>query len=193
MTGQPDPIRRGEHARERVLRAALAVLADDGMPGFTVEAVAQRAGASRATVYRHWTSRATLLIDAMEQVSRPFPPPATGSLRTDLIELVTRLVALLAEDRFPRLMAAFVDAAERDPALARLHVDITERRREPVRDVLAAAQRRGDLPTTADLELAVDLLTGPAFYRRFIAHRELPSDHAAAVVDHVLAALRHVS
>jgi AcrR family transcriptional regulator len=159
------------------------------MSGFTMEAVARRAGASKATVYRHWTSQATLLVDAMELVSQPFPLPATGQLRTDLIELVSRLEAKLSDQPFPRLMAAFIDAAERDPTLKRLHVELIERRREPVRHVLAQARQRGDIPATTDLELAIDLLTGPAFYRRFIAHRAFPHGYAAAVVDHVLTAL----
>jgi AcrR family transcriptional regulator len=186
------PIPRGERARERVLRAALEVLADLGMPGFTMEAIAQRAGASKATVYRHWPSRAALLVDAMDLAFEPLPLPATGQLRTDLIDLVSRLQALLSGQPFPRLMAAFIDAAERDPALSSLHAQLTERRREPLRHVLAQARRRGEIPSTTDLELAVDLLAGPAFYRRFIAHRAFPHRNAAAVVDHVLTAIGHI-
>lgn len=184
------PIPRGERARERVLRAALEVLADRGLPGFTMEAVADRAGASKATVYRHWRSPGALLVDAMDRSFQPFPLPASGQLRADLIELVSRLEALVTDQPFPRLMAAFVDAAERDPTLKELHGQLTERRREPVLRVLARARERGEIPPGADLELAVDLLAGPAFYRRLIAHRPFPRHHAAAVVDHVLAALR---
>ncbi|HSR25961.1 MAG TPA: helix-turn-helix domain-containing protein, partial [Candidatus Eisenbacteria bacterium] len=90
-----------------MLRAALAVLADRGMSGFSIEAVAQRAGASKATVYRRWPSQGALLVDALELVSQPLPLPATGRLRTDLIELVSGLQAVLSEESSPRLMAAF--------------------------------------------------------------------------------------
>lgn len=183
-------IPRGDRARERVLRAALEVLAERGLPGLTMEAIAQRAGASKATLYRHWRSPGALLVDAMDLTFRPFAPPATGELRGDLIELLSSLDALLGDRTFPRLLAAFIDAAERDPALKGIHVQLTERRRELVRDVLARGLQRGELPPGADLELAIDLLAGPAFYRRFVAHRGLPADYAAAVVDHVLAALR---
>ena len=182
-------IPRGERARERVLRAALAVLADRGMSGFSIEAVAQRAGASKATVYRRWPSQGALLVDALELVSQPLPLPATGRLRTDLIELVSGLQAVLSEESSPRLMAAFIDAAERDPTLKALHAELTERRRAPVRHVLTQARQRGDIPSTVDIELAIDLLGAPAFYRRFIAHRGFPRRYAAAVVDRVLAAV----
>jgi AcrR family transcriptional regulator len=185
------PILRGHGARERVLRAALEVLADEGLPGFTMEAIAQRAGASKATLYRHWPSRATLLVDAMDKAFQPLPMPTTGELRADLIELVSELQVLLRSQKFPRLMAAFIDAAERDPTLSNLHAELTERRREPLRHVLDQARRRGELPASTDLELAVDLLVGHAFYRRFIAHRPIPDRDATAVVDHVLAAIAH--
>jgi AcrR family transcriptional regulator len=169
-----------------VLRAALEVLADEGLRGFTMEAVAHRAAASKATVYRHWTSLGALLIDAMDLSFQAFPVPATGNLRTDLIELLSRAEALVSGQPFPRLMAAFIDAAELDPPLKKLHAELTERRREPVRQVLVEARRRGEIPSTTNFELAVDLLASPAFYRRFIAHRAFPHNYATAVVDHVL-------
>lgn len=173
-----------------MLRAALEVLADRGLPGFSMEAVAQRAGASKATVYRHWRSPGALLVDAMDLSFQPLSPPTTGNVRTDLIELASGLEAMLVGQQFPRLMAAFMDAAERDPALKRMHHQLTERRRDLVRHVLAQGRERGEIPPGVDIELAVDLLAAPAFYRRFVAHREFTSDYASAVVDHVLTALR---
>jgi AcrR family transcriptional regulator len=190
MERSSTPIPRGERARERVLRAALEVLADRGLPGLTMEAIAQRAGASKATVYRHWRSPNVLLVDAMDLTFRPLSPPAVGELRADLIELLSAFRAQLGDPAFPRLMAAFVDAAERDPDLKGLHAQLTERRREPILDVLSRARERGEIPAGADLELAVDLLAGPFFYRRFIAHRPFPDGYVAAIVDQVLGAMR---
>jgi AcrR family transcriptional regulator len=184
------PIPRGDRARERILRAALQVLADEGLAGFTMEAVARRASASKATVYRRWSSQSELLVDAMDLGFQPFPLPATGALRTDLIEFLTLFESLVNHGPFPRLMAAFIDAAEWDPTLSSLHAQLTERRREPLRHVLAEASRSGEISSTTDLELAIDLLAGPAFYRRFVAHSPFPRDYAAAIVDLVLAAVR---
>lgn len=183
------PIPRGDHARDRILRAALEVLAEQGLGGFSMEAVARRAGASKATVYRRWTSQSELLVDAMDAGFRPFPLPSTGTLRTDLIEIYSAFETLVTRGPFSRLMAAFIDAAERDPTLWDLHVRLTERRREPVRRLLAEAISRGEISPTTDLEVAVDLLAGPAFYRRFVAHWPFPPGYAAAIVDLVLAAV----
>jgi len=187
--GERLPVGRGERARARVLRAALEVLADGGLPGFTMEAVALRAGASKTTVYRRWPSRSALLVDAMEQAFQPLETPTTGDLRRDLLALMVASEALLGSQPFPRLLAAVIDAAEQDPNLAGLHFELTERRREPVRAVLVEAAARGIISPTVDLELVIDLLVGPAFYRRFVAHRPFPQGYVTDVVDLVLAAL----
>jgi AcrR family transcriptional regulator len=191
-TVQPSPrtpIPRGDRARERILRATLEVLANEGLGGFSMEAVARRAGASKATVYRRWTSQSELLVDAMDTGFHPFPLPSTGALRTDLIQILTAFESLVTRGPFSRLMAAFIDAAERDPTLWSLHVQLTERRREPVRHLLAEAMVRGEISPSTDLEMAVDLLAGPAFYRRFVAHWPFPPGYAAAIVDLVLTAV----
>jgi AcrR family transcriptional regulator len=185
MTGGPGPIARGAGARRRVLEAALQVLADDGMSSFTMEAIARRAGASKATLYRHWPTAAALLVDAMDATFQPFPVPDTGDVRADLAQLLTAAATLLERTPFPRLLAAFIDAAERDPALAVLHADLTRRRREPVLTVLARARGRGQFPDGLDPEVATDLLTAPFFYRRLIAHRPIPP----SLVDDVITAV----
>ena len=183
------PRRRGEHARQRVLSAALEVLGESGMPGFTIESVARRAGASKATLYRHWPSASALLVDAMDAEFRPLPDVASGDVRADMVTVLTGAVALLDRSPFPELLAAFVDAAERDPALAGLQASLTERRRAPLLRVVREAVRQGAIAEDADPELVVDLLAAPFFYRRFVAHRPIPADMPTAVVDHVLAAL----
>ena len=187
MTGAP--VGRGERARQRVLSAALEVLTESGMPGFSFESVARRAGAGKATLYRHWPSAQALLVDAMDAQFRPLVGPDTGDLRADLIRMLGSFRTMLDSTEFPRLLAAFVDAAERIPALAELHRQLTDRRREPMLAVLASAVRRGEIGPDVDLELVVDLLAAPFFYRRLVAHRPTEEDLPAAVVDRVLAGL----
>ncbi|BCJ47963.1 TetR family transcriptional regulator [Actinoplanes ianthinogenes] len=185
-TGAQRPISRGPGARRRVLRAALEVLDEHGLAGFTMEAVARRAGASKATLYRHWPTASALLVDAMDAAFEPLPTPDTGRVETDVAELLTAFVALLDHTPFPRLLAAFIDAAERDPALRTLHAELTRRRREPMLAVLLRARQRGQLPAGLDPELTVDLLAAPFFYRRFVAHRPIPPSLVAEVTARVL-------
>jgi AcrR family transcriptional regulator len=188
MGGERKPVSRGEGARQRVLAAALATLEHDGLPGFTMEAVARRAGASKATLYRRWPTPGALLVDAMDATFRPLPVPDTGRVETDVAQLLNAFVALLGDTPFPRLLAAFIDAAERDPDLAAMHADLTRRRREPMLVVLARARDRGQLAGHLDPELVTDLLTSPLFYRRFVAHRPIPPGLVDDVIAHVLGA-----
>lgn len=180
------PIPRGVRARERVLRAALEVLAERGMSGFTMEAVAEQAGASKATVYRHWKSRVALLVDAMDLAFPAPAPPFGGGTRAELARLIEGQADRLQGPAYPRLLAAVIDAAEREPALAAQHQDLTERRRRSVVAALRAAQERGEIRAGADLEVAVDVLAGALFYRRLVAHRDFPPGYTAAVLDQVL-------
>lgn len=182
-----EAISRGDGARQRVLRAALDVLDQDGIAGFNMEAVARRAGSSKATLYRRWPSVGALLIDAMDATFQPLPVPDTGRVETDLAQLLGAFVAVLERTRFPRLLAAFIDAAERDPMLAALHTDLTRRRREPLLIVLNRARDCGQLPPDLDPEVVTDLLASPFFYRRFIAHRPIPPDLIDVVIAHILA------
>src|SRR3954471_18566652 len=93
--GDPrEPISRGAGARQRVLQAALQVLDEHGLAGFTMEAVARRAGASKATLYRRWPTANALLVAAMDATFRPFPAPDTGRVETDVAQLLTAFVAL---------------------------------------------------------------------------------------------------
>ena len=151
-----------------------------------MEAVARRAGASKATLYRRWPTLNALLVDAMDATFQPFGVPDTGHVETDVAQLLTALVDLLEHSPFPRLLAAFIDAAERDPTLAALHADLTRRRREPALVILARARERGQLPADLDPDVLTDLLTGPFFYRRFIAHRPIPAELIQDVIAQVL-------
>lgn len=186
----PDTVGRGAHARRRVLSAALEVLADEGMRGFTIESVARRAGASKATVYRHWPSASALLVDAMDAEFRPGRDVTTGDLRADLITALEALRRRLTGTPFPHLMAAFIDAAERHPELADLHAELTRRRRAPVLRLLIEAAERGEIIIDTDPEVVADLFAAPFFYRRFVAHRPIPPSLPATVVNQVLHGLR---
>jgi AcrR family transcriptional regulator len=160
------------------------------MSGFTMEAVAEQAQASKATIYRHWKSRVSVLVDAMDLAFPAIPRPASGDLRTDLVAVLAGQAERLRSGPYPRLLAAVVDAAEREPALAALHQDFTSRRRESVLVALRAAQSRGEIRAGADLELTVDLLVGPIFYRRLMTGEPFDPARSGELVALVLGPAR---
>ena len=187
MTARSDP--RVARSKAAVLEAASDLLAETGFAGVSVEQIAARSGVAKTTIYRHWPSRGALLADVCR---KPEEAPAlreTGDLRADLVAVLGGLARALRGAPWARVLASLVDAAERDPELARVHRDVVRERQRPLRVILERGIERGELPETLDLDRAVALLVGPLFYRRFISHEPVSPALAAEIVDAVLPAL----
>jgi AcrR family transcriptional regulator len=183
------PRRRNERSYQAILSATLELLAEVGFAGLTIDGIAARAGVGKATIYRHWPSRAQLVLEAIGDVTKRPDPPDTGVLREDLLIMVERLNHGVTKGPLAPLLASLVDAADRDPELAELHRTFSAKRRADVKDILQRAIDRGELPAGTDLELAVDLLAGPVIYRRLVSHAPVGRQYRARLVDAVLAAL----
>ncbi|WP_307844638.1 TetR/AcrR family transcriptional regulator [Actinotalea solisilvae] len=182
---------RVARSRARALTAALELLVERGIAGTTIEAVADRSGVAKTTIYRQWPGQAALVQDAFDSLLQPPDAPDTGSVRGDLLLLVGGLADALSSSPAARLMPALIDAAERDADFAELHRRQAARRHAPVLRVLERAVRRGELAKDADLGLLLDLLSGPLFYRRMVSGGPLDRAYAERVVDHVLGRARN--
>src|ERR1700761_4296450 len=109
---------RDEVARKRILDAALELVEAQGFANTTTDAIADRAGASKATIYRWWPNKAAVLIEALrEAVAQETPFPNTGSLREDIRMQLRNFVKLLTGRR-GRFFKAFVAAAQNDSEVA---------------------------------------------------------------------------
>lgn len=170
-----------------ILGAAVELLCAEGFAGTTVEAVAERAGVGKATIYRRWATREDLLLAAGSAMAGACPDdPDIGDVRGDLVVLISGLVSVMATTPVGHLMSATVDEAARNPELrARLDDFIADRRR-PVLAALRRGLARGELRADLDLELMTDLLSGPIFTRLLVTGRPLCDGLAADVVDLVL-------
>ena len=183
---------RSARAHQAILDAAVALFIDEGFEAMSVEAVAARAGVGKATIYRRWRSKESLVIDAIAQLLAEPPSPDSGSVLRDLVGLGRELYQLMTSAAtggvFPRMAAQVA----RGSPLGRLY---EERVIGPRRAVLALALRRGiergELPGDVDIELAIDLLVGCLLLRRLTGRLE-PSHTAVPerAVNVVLAGLR---
>jgi AcrR family transcriptional regulator len=179
---------RVQRSRAAVISTTLSLLTERGIAGATIEAVAERSGVAKTTIYRHWDGQAALVLDAFASILRPPPDPDTGTLRGDLVELHTGFATALSTSPASSLMFALIDAAERDPAYAQLHRQEALTRHAVILDVISRGVHRGELPTGTDPAEVLDLLAGPIFYRRAVSGAELSTDFAERVVDMVLTA-----
>ncbi len=184
MAGRP----RSPDADNAILDAVVALLAEGGLEGLSMDAVAARAGVSKATIYRRWSRREDVVAAAATRLSRQVPVPDTGSVRDDLRAIARGLAAVLAAPGADRLVSALVAAASTDPDLAAaLRAGFLHERREAATQALARGQARGEIAPGADLGLLVDLLAGAIYYRLLL--RGVPTEPATAdaLVDLLLA------
>lgn len=177
---------------DAILRAALEVIAEQGVAGLTVDTVAARAGIGKATIYRHWGSRARLVHAAMFSTLHEWAEPDTGELRADLAALLRQLVDYLWRPRSARVFTSFVDAAAREPDLRALLRDTEHEGRARFERALRRGIARGELPADVDVRLVIDLLMAPFVYRRVVLQSTIRPGDVAPLVDAVLAAFAAV-
>lgn len=178
---------RIQKTRDVVLPATLSVLAERGFAEFTMEAVAEAAGVSKSTVYRHWPTRMALLRDALEGLNRPPDVElAGGPARARVERLLEHLATALSHSVFSACIPALVEAAERHPEVAEFLHQYSDRRRSALTAVIRAGIQAGELPAHLDAEMAALALSGPLFYRRLMTPRPLPPSDVPALVRQVL-------
>src|SRR4051794_40826287 len=130
-----------------ILTAALDVLAETGYDGMTIDMVAARARAGKATLYRRWASKAELVIDAVSCMKKSAVDldhlPDTGTLRGDLIALI-RAPAIEDGERKLQVMAGLISMLSRDPGLAEaVNAALIEPRAAASRILMRRAAGRG--------------------------------------------------
>ena len=180
---------RVERSKAAILEATLALLAEEGVGGLTVDAVAARAGVGKATVYRHWASRAELVVDAISSLITDDEAVDRGSLREDLKAIYERIGQVCSTGMLARVMPTLAEAAARDPELASVHKDFVSRRRRHLVAALERAAERGELRPGLDPSIVADLVAGPMFYKKLVHHECPDAAYAAALLELVLAAL----
>jgi AcrR family transcriptional regulator len=184
---------RPRRAQDDVLEATLDVIAEHGVMGASVDTVAARTGVSKATIYRHWGSRARLLYAAISSLQPEPVEPDTGTLRGDLMILLRHLVDYFDTPTVARVFPSLLDAAVRDPELATLRQETLRLGRASFERVIQLAIARRELDAEVDVRLVVDLARAPVIYRRVVAQTPVADAELAGIVDAVLAAFRPVT
>lgn len=197
-TGQlpaSEPLARGAGARTgrigappaAVLAAALDLLAEVGYDALTMDALAQRAHVSKATLYKRWDGKPRLVVEALRaHAARTVPGPDTGALRTDLLALAHRLNT--GEDRTGPLLAALAHAVSEDATVAAaVETELAEPYRQVLHGIVANAVARGQSTVRPDdLGPAADVLPALVVLPMLLTGRRLDDGELTAVVDRVV-------
>lgn len=173
---------------ESINRAAIEMLAEVGIGRLSMEAVAKRAGVGKSALYRRWPSKTAMTIAVLSEFSVELAAtPDTGSLRADIRESVEALRLWLDHPLFSRILPDLVAESGRDPELAELHTKmIGVPRRERAAAIFARARERGEVADDADIELAMDLLAGPVYWRSAVRAQRVDGAYLDAVTDAIV-------
>ena len=175
----------GERERE-ILEAALDVLGDVGYDRLTMDAVATRARASKATLYRRWNSKVGLVIDAL-LVEKPAPPaPDTGSFRDDLVEAFCG-VGGLVEAKSVGTFSSVLTALTRDEEFAaEFRSRVIGPKIELSRLVYERAKARGEVRADLDVELFGPALAGICLHRFYVLGETPTRELVSRVIDQII-------
>jgi len=179
---------RDEDARARILEASLEALEELGYPGVTCEAIAERAGASKATIYRWWPHKEAVMLEALrESVAQELPFPDTGNLREDIRIQLHNFVKLLNGPR-GRVFKGMIAAAQSDLKVgaAFLSIWVMPRREFARRGI---DRYRKELRRGVDLEVVLDSIYAPLYYRLLIGHAPVTIKFADQIMELVWAGI----
>lgn len=183
LVGRPRDAARGE----AIHAAALELLQEVGYERTTIEAIAARAHVSKATIYRRYTNKQELLLGAMAEYSTcTIAGVDTGSLRGDLIELISEHVkALKGPDG--ELLMGLLSAAHRDPELGKLLPQSNAGVDEPTsRAIFDRAMARKEISKNANIEFLGEVVPGIISHRIFITHQPVNRKFIEQLVDDLL-------
>lgn len=181
---RPDP--RVVRTRAAVLGAAIDLLAERGYSGFSVEAVVDRTGIAKTTLYRHWPTRDDLLAAVIGQLAGTGRLPDTGSVRQDLLDFFARRVQAAHTRQWERCMPALVEAAARHPELAAMVTRLTAQALSQVETLLRRGIERGEIRPGINPQLAASALMGPLVFRRLLLQEAPTSQRVSTVINLIM-------
>ena len=177
---------RSESARREILAAARKLLAERGLPGLTVEGIAAEAGVGKPTIYRHWQNAHAVAMDAFLESDTARGEIGAGS-PLGVLRLQLAGIAAAFASTAGRATAAMIAAAQNDSELAKVFRQrFIMRGRETGRALLLQAIEQGAVRADLDLEVALDLIYAPLFFRLLIGHGPLDQAFTDELLDTAL-------
>ena len=186
---QRRPGGRSSRVRAQVLDATVIVVARHGVSGLRYDEVAELAGVNKASIYRRWPRRDTLVSEALTRLAdQEAPIGNTGDLRTDLTDFLVALAASLSSP-VGRAIGNALHTSENSADLRRVVQSFFDRRTRTLDQRMSQAVDSGELPRV-DTHLLVELLSGPVHLHVTRGVEDFTAADAERIVDVILAGIR---
>ncbi|HZL57181.1 MAG TPA: TetR/AcrR family transcriptional regulator [Bryobacteraceae bacterium] len=173
-----------KEAHDKVLSAALNLIAERGIEATSMDSIAAASGVSKATVYKHWANKDALLIDVLRTHWDQLPEFNSGNPRKDMAELLGYMAEAKRREELGPVWPRIIGYAASNPKFAKAMQEFAfEPRRLQIQRIIGEAARKGELRDRIDAGLATDLLIGPVMHRRFSGNK-VSSDIIRQIVDY---------
>jgi AcrR family transcriptional regulator len=185
---------RAQAREQAILDAALQLLLEVGYDRLSMDALAERAHAGKATIYRHWSGKAQVVVDAVVRLKHggaPVPFPSTGSLRGDFVAALDQ-ISCAAGEVDAAIIASVMTAMRSDQELADLvRSQILESKKGEFDGIIDRAVRRGELPQGSSAALVEEVISALLINRMVIEDRSIDEQFTTHVVDDIVLPLLH--
>jgi AcrR family transcriptional regulator len=157
---------RRASAGKAILDATLELLAERGFQETTMEAIASRAGVGRNTIYRRWSSKEELIVEALEELIADLDIRDGEDVYSLLLDWIRDFARIFGDPLYGRILPVVLGELQQNPAFAEVYAErVVRPRYEALVGVLRHAVERGELRRDADVEQIADLLAAPPFVR----------------------------
>ncbi|QJW47541.1 TetR/AcrR family transcriptional regulator [bacterium BFN5] len=182
---------RNAATEQAILAASYDLLLETGFGAITVEKIAERAKVSKATIYKWWPNKAAVVMDSfLSAAMSRLPVPDTGSVLNDIIIQVSNLANFLIS-REGQVINELIAEGQSDAKLAEEYrTRYFNPRRLDSRRILERGVQRGELKKDLDIELCIDLVYGPVFYRLLITGEQLDQAFIESLIRYAFEGLK---
>lgn len=174
---------RSEETRKSILSAAYGLLLENGFQAVTVDGIAERSGVSKATIYKWWPNKASVVLDSFfEESEEILQVPDTGSVREDLLLQAKDLAAFLTSPK-GKVITQLIAEGQFDQNIAdEYRKRYFSPRRLISENIFERGIQRGELREDLNIELSIDLIFAPLFYRLLITGEPLDSAYIKELI-----------
>jgi len=183
--------RRSQKSYDAIIKATLQQLEVKGYVKLSIEGIAAQAGVGKQTIYRWWSSKAALVIEAYsEEVSGRYTPPETGSVQGDLEQFLVTVFTNISQPPSSYVMTGLIAEAQTNPEIGEKFFNgFILGRRQVLKEILQGGVDRGEIQPDVELSIITDMFFGPMWYRLLIGHAALDKEFAQTLIRNVLSGI----